>query len=239
MKNNVKVVCITSDKYMWALKPFSFMFNRYWDEKQEVMVAAYSTPEGLPSNFSHMIIDNTPYPAEKYVDGLIRILSSIKEEFVVLLLEDYWMYRPVDLYAIDALSTYMSMNHNILRVDLTGDRLYAGGMMDIGFYEHYDIIEAPQSQYQLSMQAGLWNRALLLDVCHYLPKNLHSPWDLELEGTTIVNKFGERMKVIGTRQWPVRYANAVLKGKIDYKELTKLSVEESRELLKFAPEEIK
>ena len=96
-----------------------------------------------------------------------------------------------------------------MRIDLTTDRLYAGGMRDVGYVAHYDIIEAPGSQYQMSLQAGIWNRKLLIEVLEALPKDKHSAWDVELEGTTIVNNNNMKYRVFGTRQYPVRYINGV------------------------------
>ena len=57
----------------------------------------------------------------------------------------------------------------------------------------------------MSLQAGIWNRELLIEILEALPKDKHSAWDVELEGTTIVNN--NNYKVFGTRQNLVRYIN--------------------------------
>jgi len=91
----------------------------------------------------------------------------------------------------------------VLRLDLTEDRLYAGGMFDVEPYGHYDIIETPPgTPYQMSLQAGIWRRTMLLEL---LQPGM-SPWAVELQ-----NSPPENMRVLGTRQNPVRYAN-VFKG---------------------------
>jgi hypothetical protein len=208
--DKIDVIVSVSDLHLWCMKPFAFLFNKYWDEKQHVIVAGYKRPDfELPSNFDFYSIADPQYPKERWADGVAKFLHQYPGKRFVFMLEDYWLSRPVDTYAIEALSIYMERNPNVLRMDLTADRQFAGGMVDVGYCEHYDIIEAPQSQYQMSLQAGLWDRNLMLNVLEMLPVHLRSAWEVELTGTTIVNSFGDKMIVRGTRQLPVRYANGL------------------------------
>jgi hypothetical protein len=94
-------------------------------------------------------------------------------------------------------------------MDLTADRQYAEGLRRIGYHEQFDLIEAPQSQYQMSLQAGMWNRELLLELLSSLRPENRNPWDVELVGTGIINRADHLMQVRGTLQCPVRYANAL------------------------------
>jgi len=130
-------------------------------------------------------------------------LNSIVEQFVIILLDDYWLNKTVDVRGVSTLTDYMLANRDVLRVDLTTDRLYAGGMRDYDTYGHYDLIHAPGSPYQMSLQAGIWNKGLLLSVLQMD----RDPWQVELEGTTIVNE--RNMTVLGTRQNLVRYTNGM------------------------------
>lgn len=204
------VIVSVSDVHLWCLKPFAFLFNRYWSDKQHVIVAGYSYPGfELPDNFEFYSIATPQYDKDHWADGVIKFLHEYDKKRFVFMLEDYWLSRPADVNAVDALSVYMEYNPNVLRMDLTADRQFAGGMRDIGYCEHYDIIEAPQSQYQMSLQAGMWDRKLLLDVLEFLPTYARSAWEVELTGTTIVNSFSDKMRVYGTKQCPVRYANGL------------------------------
>jgi hypothetical protein len=198
----MRIVVPVYNKRHWALKPFSILFNKYWGGAVDVM--CYSIPNmQLPSNFNIVSVDPEDFPRDKWVDGLLIYLNAISDNTVIILLEDYWLVRKVDTDGVAKLAGII--DDEVLRVDLTTDRLYAGGMRDIGYVGHYDIIEAPGSQYQMSLQAGIWNRKLLIDVLNQLPPKNHSAWDVELDGTNIVNDKGYR--VFGTRQYPVRYVN--------------------------------
>ena len=149
------------------------------------------------------------WPKDRWTNGVIHYLNTIKEQFVVILLDDYWLNRTVDTQGVGTLMQYMSVNRDVLRIDLTKDRLYAGGMRDYDVYGHYDLIHAPGSAYEMSLQAGIWNKNMLLSV---LQTN-QDPWQVELQGTTIVNE--RNMKVLGTRQNLVKYANGMKNGSDD------------------------
>jgi hypothetical protein len=206
---NVSVVVSVSDRYLKLLQPFAHLFNKYWSSLQQVYIAGYSLPPfRLPDNFIYHSIRTPQYPKEQWVDGFIDFLEWFQEPFFVLCLEDYFLCRRVDNNGIATLADYMAYHPDIIRIDLTADRLYAGGMRDVGYYGHYDLIEAPQSPYQMSTQTGIWNRKLLLDILKELKPSQHSAWDVELEGTTILNNHKE-IRVLGTRQCLVRYVNAM------------------------------
>lgn len=203
-----QVIVTTSNKSMWTLKAFSYLFNTYYSSLQNVHVVCESVPRfHLPVNYIchpvHLdgIVD---WPKDRWTDGLVRYLNSIPEQHVLILLDDYWLIRTVDTRGINTLHEYMLERPEVLRVDLTGDRLYAGGMQDVDCYGHFDIVSAQGSQYQMSLMPGLWNKALLLEV---LQPNW-SPWDVELSGTSIVNDRPELI-VVGTRQWPIRIINSL------------------------------
>jgi len=199
----MRIVVPVYNKRHWALQPFAILFNKYWSTR-EVDVMCYSVPTvTLPSNFNIVSVDPIDFPRDKWADGMLLYLKNITDDAVVVLLEDYWLIRRADVDGVAKLANILE--ENVLRVDLTTDRLYAEGVRDVGYVGHYDIIEAPGSQYQMSLQAGIWNRKLFIEVLEALPPTRHSAWDVELEGTNIVNNGNYR--VFGTRQYPVRYIN--------------------------------
>jgi hypothetical protein len=229
---SLRVYCLTSDKYRWALTPFAYLFNTYWSSLQPVVIGGFNPPLApLPKNFAFHSIARKNYPPEKWSDALIQFVSSMGDEYFVLLLEDYWLIRTVDVEGVRACYEYMKCRQEVLRMDLTGDRLYAGGMRDVDSWGHYDIIETPVgTPYQMSLQAGIWNKRRLLDILS--PGK--TAWQTEIHIAP-----PESMRVLGTRQWPVRYANAVLKGKLDPIEIRKIPEEHIQNILRMIPEEWK
>lgn len=199
---------------MWTLQPFAYLFNQYWSSLQSVTVVCESRPTfGLPNNFRYYqvgLAGEEKWPQHKWSDGLMKFLHSIDEQYVLLMLDDYWLVRTVDHTSIGTLLEYMKQRKNILRIDLTGDRLYAAGVEPHDMYGHYDLIKANGSEYQMSLMPGIWNKGLLLSVLELG----WSPWDVELRGTSVVNERPE-LVVLGTRQWPIRITNALRTGNDD------------------------
>jgi hypothetical protein len=204
----IPVVVFTSDKYSWALGPFCHLFDTYWSSLQPVTVVGFNRPSfPLPSNFEFYSVAPQNYPPERWSDAVIQYLSGQDFSHFCLFLEDYWLMRGVDHAGITSLMVYTREHPEVLRMDLTADRLYAGGMYDVEPWGHYDIIETPPSTpYQMSTQAGIWNRELLLK----LLKHNKTAWEVEIQ-----TQVPPEMRILGTRQYPIRYANGILKGKLD------------------------
>jgi hypothetical protein len=234
-KNNLRVFVITSDKYLWTISPFAYLFNVYFSALQPVVVAGYSLPQfNLPRNFTFHSLDRTNYPPEKWSDGLIKFLQSVPDDYFILLLEDYWLIRTVDHGGLGTLYDLMINNANILKIDLTTDRLHAYGdaryAKEAGSYGHYDIVQTfSDVQYQMSLQAAIWNKRLMLE----LLQPGKSPWDVE-----IFTSVPDSMAVLGTRQWPLRYCNAMLKGKLIKSEIEKIPDEHRLRVLDMIPKDI-
>jgi len=210
-----RVFVEVSDNYLWTLRPFAHLFNVFWSDIQPVVVAGYTKPEfRLPSNFVFHQIAKTNYPAERWSDGMIKFLNSVNDNFFVFMLCDYWITRDVDKIGVDMGLRFMDQHNNVLRYDLTDDRQFAGGILNIGGWGHYDLVESPHgTPYQMSLQAAIWNRELLLQLL--VPGK--SAWETEIHLHP-----PEAMRVVGTRQCPLRYANAILKGEIDKDQLRRL-----------------
>lgn len=208
----MRVIVLTSDSYIHAIRPFAFLFNRYWSDKQPVVVAGYSPPAfRLPPNFQFVSIGKQEdYPIGKWSDGLIRLLNSIDDSHFILMLEDYWLSRPVNTEAVRMLYDYARQFRYVLKIDLCGDRLYAGGAdLNYGVCGYLDLVKSdPASQYHMSLLTGIWNRELLL---RFLIRG-ETPWQVELEGTPRVRAAAGEVIVLGTRQWPVKHILAHRRG---------------------------
>ena len=197
----MRVVVYTCNEYADILPGFAYLFNRYWSSLQPVAYAGCPKMD-LPPNFEWYKVDSRI--AARWSDGLIEFLQMLDCDIIGWLLEDYYLCRGVNHPAIQSLVEYMHLHPDILKVDLTSDRLHSGKAEDIDYWGHLDIIRTPwETPYQFSTQAALWNRKHLLDVL----KPEMSPWDFELR-----SDYPEKLHVCGTRQWPVRYCNAVGMG---------------------------
>lgn len=204
----MRAIVLTSDKYLHALRPFAWLFNKYWSPNQPVLVAGFTPPDFiLPSNFDfHSIGLFTDYPVQHWSDAVIKFLREVEDEAFVLMLEDYWLVRAVNTEAVRMCYDYALQFKNVLRIDLTTDRLfsfgprYPGDVPDYGQCGYLDLVKTEDVQYQMSMMTAVWRRDNLLSVL--IPNE--TPWQLEIDGTTRVNARHDLL-VLGTRQWPIRH----------------------------------
>lgn len=229
----IPIFVFTSDKYHKALHAYTYLFNKYWSAAQAVDVIGFAKPEfELPSNFSfHSLGNMADYPVGMWSNQIIDYLEIRTDvSHVVLMLEDYWIVRPVNISAIRMLYDYMLQFRNVLKMDLGTDRLYAAGMTDYDNCGFLDLVLSDwRSQYQMSMMAGIWNKELLL---RFLVRN-ESPWDVELNGTPRVAAAHDEVIVLGTRNFPLRHTLAHRSGdssKTDISGLKKVDAEELHKL---------
>lgn len=235
----MNIVVATSDKHNWCLGPFAHLFNKYWGPQYTVTIAGYTQPDfRLPNNFKFISIAQPEYPKEKWADGILRFLTTMVDfDAFILFLEDYWLSRPADTSGVQVLYDFVHNSDDVLRMDLGADRLYAGGMRDIGYLDRFDLIQAKESQYEFSLQLSVWKTKLFVDVLERLRPDQRSAWDVELFGTPIVN--GMKLNVYGTRQRPVRWANGCNNAIGKKAILEGLTVGDINEIMPMIPDEYK
>lgn len=225
----IPVLVMVSDKHLYALQPFLRQFNQYWGDfiYTQVIIAGYTAPRFvLPANcIFYSLGDFQDYPVEKYSDSLIKALGLIKTSHVILMLEDYWLTRPVNYLVIQQLIGLAMRPEfaDVIRLDLTSDRMYAGKpVQELGSFGFVDLIATPYpSQYRMSFQAGIFNKKLLLDLL--IPGE--TPWEIEINGSQRLAH--AQVRVLGTRQPPIRYFIAIQNGKLNWQD-TPWQVPESK-----------
>lgn len=197
-----RVFVMTSNKYLPALLPFSWLMNKYWKPNPQCIVAGFSPPAfKLPPNFTFISLGiQEDFPFHRWSDALMRLLYMVDDEAFILMLEDYWITRPVNTGAIKILYDYAIQFGYVLKIDICADRLYAYGTdMDYGTVSYLDLIKSmPGSPYHMSLWPGIWRRDQLLKC---LISN-ESPHDIEISGTTRVSHMQDLL-VLGTRQYPL------------------------------------
>lgn len=206
----IPVLIFTCDKYHWALRVTLHLYEKYWN--WPVTVWGFARPEyDLPECATFVSMGKgEDYPAGKWSNAVIGALQSYGRSYAAILLEDYWLSRQVNLRAIRELRSYMGYHGDVIRGDLTSDRLYAENMRDIEPWGELDIIgNEPPAQYTMSTQASIWRTDVL---ANDILKPNESAGLSELNGTT--RMIDKHWRAVGTRQFPVRYFIGVQQGKL-------------------------
>lgn len=212
----MRTFVLTSDNYSHSVLPFAYLFNKYYTPEQEVIVAGFDKfPDGLPPNFkTHSIGKQSDYPLRKWSDGLIKLLHDFTDEVFLLFLEDYFIVQPVYQQEVRMLYDYMNQFKYVLKMDTNTDRRFAGGVQPYGMCGHIPLVKSdPNSQYHCSLMNGLWNRELFLRIL--IPNE--DPWQVELEGTSRLAKYGDSMIVLGTETWDDNLRTCPIKHTLAYR----------------------
>jgi hypothetical protein len=209
----MQVIVITSEKYYHCLDPFLYLWQKYAGDEDmlgylDLIVVGHSTPSLAHTIKFHSLGDQSAWPVTRWSDKLIKILNEVAAEQFILMLEDYWLVRAVDIVAIKMLFDYARQFQNVLKIDLTYDRLYINGGSTFLFgantydnVDYLDLIKSPHgTPYQMSLWGGIWNREQMKRVL--IPGE--TPQDIEIHGTSRVT---DDMLVLGTRQAPMLHGN--------------------------------
>jgi hypothetical protein len=235
MKFPEVITVFTNDNSLWLLNGFQYLFRKYWSQNIELRIVGYAPPKAglLNGNTSFMSIDRRNYPASEWSSGILRSLDVFLqqgEEFLVFLLEDYWLTKKVNLTDFASLWEFMHKSpRDILRIDLTADRCqHRRYRINTVRHRGLDVIEtSADSPYQMSFQAGIWNIELLKEVL----RPHENPWLSEIKGSERLAEAGSKYRVLGTTSPPVHY-QPVYRSQRGTMNIEKLSEEDQQMILK-------
>lgn len=201
---------LTSNKYVHCLPPFAYLFCRYWGLTQPVTIVGYEErpKRTLPRNFTFLSLGKQD--SYTFSSGLKAFLERIRDEYFILMLEDYFLDFVVRRATIDMCEQVMIDHPDVVKIDLTDDRQKV---------EHEDteigkpygirfIQSAPGAPFQGSLQAAIWRRGFLLEFLN--PKE--DAWMMEKNFTRrciTARREGFNGKILGMIQPPVHYINSI------------------------------
>lgn len=210
----MQVIVIASEKMYHCLSPFMYLWEKYGGvscgSPFEIVVCGFSKPQFHLSAQTKFYTsgDQIDWPKERWSEKLMRILDEVTDKQFILMLEDYWLLRQVDICAVKMLFDYAAQFQNVLKIDLGTDRLYINGgsnfLYGANTYDtvgYLDLLKSPpETPYQMSLWGGIWNRDQLRKVLVLG----ETPQDIEIAGTRRVT---DEQLVLGTRQAPLLHAN--------------------------------
>ncbi len=216
----MQVIIVASEKMYPCLSPFMYLWLKYANADPyslggpgtgfDVTICGFAPVDYYADDLTRFISMGVQidWPASRWSEKLLRILDEVAQEQFILMLEDYWLTRPVDMQAVKMLFDYAAQFENVLKIDLTHDRLYINGGANFLFgantYDncgYLDLIKSPPgTPYQMSLWAGIWNREQMRRVL--IPGE--TAQDIEINGTRRVT---DDQLVLGTRQAPLLHGN--------------------------------
>lgn len=134
--------------------------------------------------------------------GVIEHLSQIKEDYILLLLEDYYLSKKVDTDLIETMFGYVKT------LDLAYLSLFAYPPTDTAI-QGYPLIgfNSQAMQNRMNTQAAIWKKEVLID----LLRKGESPWEFEINGSARSNRYAGQF--CGVWKHAIHYQLAVGRGK--------------------------
>jgi hypothetical protein len=180
-KENLAILILSCDKYADVWPTFYDFLFKYWPD---CPYKIYNASNFL--SYEHQKVTNIhSKQLSDWSTETKAILNQIEEKHILLILEDYFVYRPVDMNLIkksmdimeekDALflklSCFPSMHNSRWQYDKIGGKPF---IAEIRLHQ----------EYRVNLQIGVWNKKLLYDLIH----NGESPWEFELNASERSNK---------------------------------------------------
>lgn len=208
-KQEMAIAVISFDKYSDIWDTFALCINRFWHNRG---YKTYLVTNNADTDYEG--IENVKTGKEiSWSHRVRKALEAIKEEYVMLLLEDYLISKPVVEARVEKALDYMvSNNIDYLRI----------APIPIIKTKNRDCFAAELTDrqiYGVNLQAAIWKRDYLLKT---LSDTDFSAWEFEAR-----QKFGQDTRVEGkcyaTNDFVFEYLNGIIQGKWYIKTVNELS----------------
>ena len=168
--DNVAILVPSCDKYSEAWPGFFTLLDRYWPENKDLNIYLI----GGKKSYKKDNVINISFTHDKgWSDNVIEALEHIHEDYVFIILEDYFLISPVknDKLVI-AFETMKSEKAASLVIAFNEHATPHPTIKEVGFMNK-------DQPYRASLQAVIWRKEDLKKII----RSGESPWQFELDGT--------------------------------------------------------
>ena len=213
--DNLAVLIMSCDKNQWLLKVFFESFVKNGGCKFDNV---YLSMEKL--NFDHKdlhIIVFNNYEKKEWCHRLKNALQKIKQEIVLLMLDDFIVEEPIEFEKLNRYISYMK-DGGLSNIILTPVRNELNDK-DSSYKELYH--RNRYGRYKTSLQCGLWNKQVLLE----LIEEKENAWEFEIFGNLRSFLYSNKFYAVKSEQQkPIWYNDGffMVQGKINLDEKKRL-----------------
>ena len=106
------------DDNLWVLKPYIYLFKKYWGDEQQVVIMGFKEPDfKLPDNFTFVSLSSKQEGgASNWTKYLYDYFSSIKDEHIIFSLEDFFPTQKPNLKLLNELYKIAKTDSSIGRL---------------------------------------------------------------------------------------------------------------------------
>ena len=180
LRKKITVLVNSCDAYEDLWLPFFSLFKKYFPIDAQIILNCESkdiSVDGLDIKCIHPPRSDYPYGKR-----MRHVLKQIDTEYVLLLLDDFFLRSPVDLQHLHNIIEWMDAAPDIACFNSEATTVYKD--LDLDKYPGFRRIPAG-NRYTLNMQAAVWRTKAL---AKYWRPNV-SPWEWELYCNALTTKY--------------------------------------------------
>ena len=205
-EKNVAVMVVSFDGYADVWDTFAECINKYWKDR---VYNTYLITNNMLPNYEDIKVIKTGEEVS-WSARMRTALQYIKEEYIILLLEDYLVDKVVDNDAVkEAVEFAKEKGTDYLRIAPIPKLRGASG---------YATIIDKMQLYGVNLQASIWKKEYLRKL---LGNDNFSAWEFEAR-----QKFGSDERIDGmcyaSNRYVIHYLNGIIQGKWNIKTLEQL-----------------
>lgn len=174
---NCSLLVSTCDSYSDLWKPFFTLLNKYWPT---IDCPIYLITESKKVSFNGL---NVHCPLDfhqkrnTWSERLLEVLEIIDTEYLILILDDFWLKEPVNVTLIERFVEYISEDLDIGFICLRKQPLNDS---DVPSDKYSELIRyGKRNPYRINAQIGLWRKSYL----HKILRKHETAWEFEWYGS--------------------------------------------------------
>ncbi len=171
LENKLTILVSSCDAYQDLWHPFFTLLKKYWALNNVKIIL---NTESVDYKFNGLNINcvHPENPKVPYGERMLNALASVKTEYVLMLLDDFFLREKVDMGKIKKIIEWLDNDNDIACFNCDLTPVYADWEPDK--YPGYRRIPWG-NEYTLNMQAAIWRT----DKLKKYWRNNVSPWDWE------------------------------------------------------------
>lgn len=169
-KLNCSIIVSSCDSYEDLWKPFINTFNKNWEDCDLKKYFITENKEFIDTRFLTIKCGLN----KNWTDRLLYTLSTIDDDYIILMLEDFFLRSKIDNSKIHYFINYIQKyNLNMIRLIKRPEGFYLN-------INHPELMEIKKNDlFRVSTQTTIWNKKVLINL---LEKN-ENIWQFEINGT--------------------------------------------------------
>lgn len=195
MEEKIAILVVSCDKFSDVWLPYFKLFWRFWpDCPFNIYLLSNNLEIKIPKVNSILVGDDVSWS-----DNLLKGISNINEKYIFLLLDDFFLTRPV------VAKDVMNIFNWIVDSDINYARLTPTPKPDKMFNDIVGIV-SKGTIYRTSTIMSVWKKSILSE----LLRHKESAWDFEMYGSIRSDDYDE---FYSTWEKHFHTTNVVIKGK--------------------------